>query len=69
MEWTNRTPTHRYPTRFKQIAIQASIEKEIKIGKAYVNAVLDPETGNMREYRHLINNQKTKQVWNTSKGI
>ena len=24
------------------------------------------ETGNMREYRHLINNPKTKQVWNTS---
>ena len=24
-KWTNRAPTHRYPTRFKQIAIQALI--------------------------------------------
>ena len=66
MEWTNRAPTHRYPARFKQIAIQSLIEKEIKRGQAYVNAVLDTETGNMREYRHLINDPKTKQVWNTS---
>ena len=28
MEWTNRAPTHRYPTRFKQIVIQALIERE-----------------------------------------
>ena len=27
MEWTNRAPTHQYPTRFKKIAIQALIEK------------------------------------------
>ena len=65
MEWTNRAPTHRYPTRFKKIAIQASIEKEMKRGQAYVNAVLATETGSMREYRHLINDPKTKQVWNT----
>ena len=45
MEWTNRSPTHRYPTQFKQISIQALIENEMKRGKAYVNAVIDPETG------------------------
>ena len=55
MEWTNRAPTHQYPTWLKQIAIQALIEKEMKRGQAYVNAVIDTETGNMREYRHLIN--------------
>ena len=27
MAWTNRVPTHRYPTRFKQIAIQSLIVK------------------------------------------
>ena len=66
MEWTNRAPTHLYPTRFKQIAVQAFLEKELKRVRAYVNAVLDTETGNMGEYRNLINNPKTKQVWNTS---
>ena len=45
MECTNRAPAHQYPTRFKQIATQALIEKEMKRGKAYVNAVIDPETG------------------------
>ena len=35
-------------------------------GKAYVNSVLDPETGDMKEYRNLINDPKTKQAWNTS---
>ena len=53
MEWTNRAPTHRYPTRFKQISIQALIEKETKRGKACINAVLDLDTGNIKEYRHL----------------
>ena len=38
----------------------------MKIGQAYVNSVIDTETRNMREYRHLINDPKTKQVWNTS---
>ena len=37
----------------------------MKRGQAYVNAVLDMETGNIREYRHLINDPKTKKVWNT----
>ena len=37
----------------------------MRIGKTYLNAVLDPQTGNMREYRQLINDPKTKQVWNT----
>ena len=32
----------------KKIAIQALIEKEMKRGQAYVNALLDTETGNMR---------------------
>ena len=27
MEWTNKAPTHQYSTRFKQIVIQALIEK------------------------------------------
>ena len=58
MEWTNRAPTHRYTTWLKHIAIQALIEKEMKIVKSYVNAVLDLKTGNMREYRHLINDPK-----------
>ena len=38
----------------------------MKRGLGYVNVVLDTETENMREYRHLINYPKTKQVWNTS---
>ena len=63
MKWTNRAPTHQYPTQFKQISIQALIEMEMKRGQAYVNAVIDPQTGNLREYRHLINNLKTKQIW------
>ena len=66
MEWTNRAPTHQYPTGLKKIAIQALIDKEMNRGKAYVKAVLDIETVNIREYRHLINDPKTKQVWNTS---
>ena len=48
MKWTNRTPTHRYPTGFKKIAIQALEKKEIKRGQTYVNAVLDTDTENMR---------------------
>ena len=66
MEYTNRAPTHQYLTRFKQIAMQALIENEMQRVKAYVNAVIYLDIGNMKEYRHLINNSKTKQVWNTS---
>ena len=62
MEWMNRAPKHQYPTRFKQIAIQSLIEKETKIVQEYVNAVLDTETINMREYRHLIHDLKTKHL-------
>ena len=60
MEWTKRAPTHQYPTLFKQIAMQALIEKEMKRGKSYVNAVLDTDTVNMREYRHLINDPQNQ---------
>ena len=49
----------------KKKSIQALIEKEIKRGQSYINAVLDTEKVNMREYRHLINDAKTKQVWDT----
>ena len=48
MKWTNRAPIHRYPTWFKQITIRALTEKEMKRGQAYIDAVLDTETGNVR---------------------
>ena len=48
MECTNRVPTHQYPTRFKKIAVQALTGKKMQRGKAYVNAVLNPETVNMK---------------------
>ena len=38
----------------------------MKSVQTYVNAVLDTETEDTREYRHLIKDSKTKQVWNTS---
>ena len=29
----------------------------------YINAILNPVTGNTMEYRHLIEDQETREVW------
>ena len=34
----------------------------------YANAVLDGETGELMQYRHLINNPKYREDWFTSAG-
>ena len=41
MQWTHRAPSQGYCTRYKKNAIQSLIEKEMKRGQAYLNAVLD----------------------------
>ena len=32
----------------------------------YINAILNPVTGNMMEYRHLIADPATREVWEKS---
>ena len=32
----------------------------------YINAILNPFTGNMMEYRHLISDPETREVWEKS---
>ena len=32
----------------------------------HVNAITDPDTGKSLEYRHLIKNKATQQIWNKS---
>ena len=33
------------------------------IDKKYINAILNPVTGNMMEYRHLIEDPETREAW------
>ena len=75
--WHQRPSTHRYPTRYKAVAIQAIIISELtktigkpNHGRVYhlsdratqqcINAILNPVTGNMMEYRHLIAEPATR---------
>mmetsp|Transcript_1178 Transcript_1178/g.1097 ORF Transcript_1178/g.1097 Transcript_1178/m.1097 type:complete len:81 (+) Transcript_1178:552-794(+) len=30
------------------------------------NSIVDPQTGNSLEYRHIIKNDKTRDIWNKS---
>ena len=46
---TPQTPTHRYPLRSLQVQ--------------QVNSIVDPVTGNTLEYKQLIKNPSTKELW------
>ena len=50
---TNRPPTHRYPTRWKQ---QSTLQHTC-------NAVFDEETGKLLEYKQLMKHPKYAKVW------
>ena len=81
--WHRRPSTHRYPTRYKSLAIQAIIMSELtktiekpnhgkvynlsdRATQQYINTILNPVTGNMMEYRHLISDPATREVWEKS---